>query len=117
MYRAYFVVSGSNFLCCQIDYFLALNPAKEERRSHKRCFRLQQKEQLYFTTKQRGNNKMKKLNSKTANNPNARTFKRRIGQTTYRVGIHFNQRSRETIDDKIIRLVRNESTGRKAVKR
>jgi hypothetical protein len=60
---------------------------------------------------------MKQLNSETAKKPNARVFKKRIGQTTYRVGIHFNQHSNETLDDKIIRLVRNESTGRKAVKK
>jgi hypothetical protein len=57
---------------------------------------------------------MSKVNSETAKNTNKRTFKRRIGQTTYRVGIHFNNKSNETIDDKIIKLVRNESSGRKA---
>ena len=37
------------------------------------------------------------------------TFSRRIGSTTYRVGVHFSQTSRETMDEKIIRLIRNES--------
>lgn len=53
-------------------------------------------------------------NNKTAN---VRKFKRRIGQTTYRVGIHFNKASCETMDDKIIRLVRNDVTTGKVVKR
>ena len=57
---------------------------------------------------------MIKLNSETAKNTKARVFKRRIGQTTYRVGVHFNRTSRETLDDKIFRLVRNESIGGKA---
>jgi hypothetical protein len=58
---------------------------------------------------------MKKAAPEIERADGARTFKRRIGQTTYRVGIRFNQQSRETLDDKIIRLVQNESTGRKAV--
>jgi len=37
------------------------------------------------------------------------TFTRRIGFTTYRVGIHFSRTSRETANDKIVRLVRNEA--------
>ena len=57
---------------------------------------------------------MIKLNSETAKNTKARVFKRRIGQTTYRVGVHFNKTSGETMDDKIIRLIRNETIGRKA---
>ena len=60
---------------------------------------------------------MKNINNETATITKARVLKRRIGQTTYRVGIHFNNKSRETMDDKIIRLVRNETTGRKAVKK
>ena len=33
---------------------------------------------------------------------------KRIGKTTYKVKIHFNPDSRETMSDKIIRLLRNE---------
>jgi len=44
-----------------------------------------------------------------------RTFTRRIGSTIYRVGVHYSRTSRETMDDKIIRLVRNE-TARKAAR-
>ncbi len=44
----------------------------------------------------------------------ARTFTRRIGSTTYRVGVHFSGNSRETMNDKIVRLIRNESVNGKA---
>ena len=47
-------------------------------------------------------------------NCKAGAFTKRIGHTTYRVGIHFSDTNRETIDEKIIRLIKNESTGRKA---
>ena len=33
---------------------------------------------------------------------------RRIGKTTYMVGIHFSQTSRETMDDKVLRLMKND---------
>jgi hypothetical protein len=35
-------------------------------------------------------------------------FVKRIGQTTYKVTIHFNPNSKETMSDKIIRMLRNE---------
>ena len=41
-------------------------------------------------------------------------FTKRIGSTNYRVSVHFSQTSRETMDDKIIRLIRNETADRKA---
>jgi hypothetical protein len=44
----------------------------------------------------------------------ARTFTRRIGSTTYRVGVHFNGNSRETMNDKILRLIQNEAACGKA---
>lgn len=37
-----------------------------------------------------------------------RVFTKRIGSTTYRVSVHFSDTSRETVNDKILRLVRNE---------
>jgi hypothetical protein len=43
-----------------------------------------------------------------------RTFTRRIGSTTYRVGVHFSKTSKETMDEKILRLVRNEAISGKA---
>ena len=45
-----------------------------------------------------------------------RTFTRRIGSTNYRVGVHFSGTSRETFDDKIIRLIRNEVELRKVAR-
>ena len=33
---------------------------------------------------------------------------KRIGKTTYQVKVHFNPNSRETMSDKIIRMLRNE---------
>jgi len=44
----------------------------------------------------------------------APTITRRIGRTTYRVKVHFNPNSRETVNDKIIRMIKNESAGKAA---
>lgn len=33
---------------------------------------------------------------------------RKIGKTTYTVGIHFSRTSKETMDDKVLRLIRND---------
>jgi hypothetical protein len=33
---------------------------------------------------------------------------KRIGSTTYLVSVHFNKESKETVQDKIIRLIENE---------
>ena len=44
----------------------------------------------------------------------AGTFTKRVGFTTYRVGIHFSGTSRETAQDKITRLIRMESQNGKA---
>lgn len=46
----------------------------------------------------------------------ARTFTKRIGSTTYRVGVHFSRTSRETMSDKVMRLVKNEAQDGKAEK-
>jgi len=35
-------------------------------------------------------------------------FVKQIGKTTYQVKVHFNPNSRETMSDKIIRMLRNE---------
>ena len=35
-------------------------------------------------------------------------FVKTIGKTTYRVKIHFSQTSKETMNDKILRMLRNE---------
>ena len=69
---------------------------------------------MYFSTKSESGQVTKTANSKAATNRKAVAFKKRIGHTTYRVGIHFSGTSRETMDEKIIRLIRNESADRKA---
>ena len=33
---------------------------------------------------------------------------RKIGKTTYMVGIYFSQTSKETMDDKVLRLIKND---------
>jgi hypothetical protein len=40
-------------------------------------------------------------------------FVKTIGKTTYRVKIHFNPNARETMSDKIIRMLRNEVKNQK----
>ena len=40
-------------------------------------------------------------------------FIKRIGSTNYRVNVHFSKTSRETVNDKIMRLIRNETAGAK----
>jgi len=36
---------------------------------------------------------------------------KRIGSTVYEVNVYFNQDAKETMDDKIMRLIRNEAQG------
>jgi len=45
----------------------------------------------------------------------AGTFTKRIGHTTYRVGVHFSGTNTETARDKILRLVKNEAVTGKGV--
>ena len=59
--------------------------------------------------------KTKKAISLKSTNNVAGVISKRIGQTTYRVKIYFNQTSRETMDEKIIRIIRNEAAVGKAV--
>jgi hypothetical protein len=42
------------------------------------------------------------------------TMLKRIGSTTYEVSVHFSQTSKETVNDKITRLIKNEAADRKA---
>ena len=35
-------------------------------------------------------------------------FKKRIGSTTYVVSVHFSRKNKETIEDKILRLIESE---------
>ena len=51
----------------------------------------------------------KETNTATADKANERlALVKKIGKTTYRVNIHFSTTSRETMNDKIKRLLRNE---------
>ena len=45
----------------------------------------------------------------TAETRESGSFSKRIGYTTYRVGVHFSKTNNETARDKILRLVRNET--------
>lgn len=49
-------------------------------------------------------------NNKTdnSNDKNSLTIKKRIGSTNYIVGVHFSDTSKETVKDKILRLIKNE---------
>jgi hypothetical protein len=42
------------------------------------------------------------------NNAQPGRFTKRIGSTLYEVNVHFNEAAKETIEDKIFRLVSNE---------
>jgi len=42
-------------------------------------------------------------------------FTRRIGSTTYHVTVHFSQTSKETMDDKMLRMIQNEIATREVV--
>ena len=44
----------------------------------------------------------------TAAEQTAPVLVRKIGRTTYMVGIHFSQTSKETMDDKVLRLIKND---------
>jgi len=54
---------------------------------------------------------------KTGPQREKRILTRRIGATTYRVGMHYSKTSHESFDDKVIRLIRNDSIGRKVVRK
>lgn len=41
------------------------------------------------------------------------TMLKRIGSTTYEVAVYFSQTSKETVNDKITRLIQNEASGEK----
>ena len=42
---------------------------------------------------------------------NTSGFSKRIGSIVYEVTVHFNQDAKETMNDKILRLVKNEAHG------
>jgi len=46
--------------------------------------------------------------SKTPSAPTSTTITRKIGQTIYKIQIHFSKSSKETINDKLIRIIKND---------
>ena len=59
---------------------------------------------------------MRKVIGKAEQPCETRVFTKRIGSTTYRVRVHFSRISKETIHDKILRLVKSEAQNDKAVR-
>ncbi len=51
---------------------------------------------------------MKNENTIKATSERDGQFSRRIGSTTYLVSVHFSKTGKETIEDKIMRLIENE---------
>ncbi len=51
---------------------------------------------------------MKKADATKRAQEKRRGFTRKIGNTTYDVSIHYSQQSRESMNDKIIRLIEND---------
>ena len=47
-------------------------------------------------------------------NAEAPMFQKRIGTTVYRVSVHFSQTSSETVEDKILRLIKSVPQGEQA---
>ena len=68
------------------------------------------------TTYAKGADTVQRMAVKAEQTCESRTFTKRIGSTTYRVRIHFSRTSQETINDKIMRLVKNEAQNEKAVR-
>jgi hypothetical protein len=50
----------------------------------------------------------------TANIAKTSRFKKKIGSTVYEVRLHFNQDAKETMDAKILRLIKNDTLYGKA---
>jgi hypothetical protein len=40
------------------------------------------------------------------------TMRRRIGNTIYHVNVHFNPKAKETAEQKMVRLIRNDVAGK-----
>jgi multidrug efflux pump subunit AcrB len=47
-----------------------------------------------------------KNNADTGDNP--QTYRKRIGSTVYIVTVHFSEASKETVEDKLLRLIKRE---------
>ena len=49
---------------------------------------------------------MKSLKNPT--HPESFVIQRRIGSTTFKVNVHFNKASKETLEEKVLRLMKND---------
>ena len=56
---------------------------------------------------------MKKADSTKRAQGKRKGFIKKIGSTTYDVSFHYSRQSRESMNDKIIRLIENDMQGRK----
>lgn len=61
-----------------------------------------------FYQKERGRSIVNNTAKQAAAAPERFVLHRRIGSTTYRARIYFNQEAKETLDDKVLRLLRND---------
>ncbi|MDR0325126.1 MAG: transposon-encoded TnpW family protein [Oscillospiraceae bacterium] len=52
---------------------------------------------------------VEKVTVKTAERAEPMKFVQRLGSTTYKISVHFSETSKETMGDKILRLIRNEA--------
>ncbi|MDR2933393.1 MAG: transposon-encoded TnpW family protein [Oscillospiraceae bacterium] len=52
---------------------------------------------------------------KTTTDTETVKLRKRIGSTVYEVSVHFSGTSKETINDKIVRLIRNDTASGRAV--
>ena len=48
------------------------------------------------------------MNNTATNTATCPTVRKQIGKTTYIVRVHFSQTSKETMDDKVLRLIKND---------
>ena len=53
-------------------------------------------------------NNIEVTNNSTTSNNTPQQMTEKLGNTTYEVFIHFSQTSKETLTDKVMRLIRNE---------
>ena len=65
---------------------------------------------LYFYVKEP---RMKKADSTKRAQEKRKGFTKKIGNTTYDVSFHYSRQSRESMNDKIIRLIENDMQGMK----
>lgn len=53
---------------------------------------------------------MKNANTESQSDNKTHTITKRIRRTKYIVGIHFSTKSKESVNDKILRLIKNDMT-------